>query len=159
MPQWTYNGKKYGVDGGSPCTQEPADLWDLAFWTKKTGTKRKKNKRCTQILKKFGSSMWDNVDYVKVYNKGRNRGRCLFPRKSIKDDNKEERILKEINNSGKTKVAWFPNYCATCDPAAKKGNGILERHNVVEAQRADCTSVYLKGFILMVHVSVFNVFI
>merc|ERR1711974_514040 len=116
MPKWTYNGKTHGGMDKSPCTNDPADLRDLAFWSKKTGTKRKKNKRCTKILKQFGTSMWDKVDYVKVFNKRTYRGKCLFPKKSIKDYIKEERILKEINNSGRTKVAWFPYYCATCDP-------------------------------------------
>ena len=128
MPTWTYNGKTYGRDNvnDSPCTNDPADLWDLAFWSKKTGTKLKvKNKRCYSILQQFGLSLWENTsDYLKVYRNGHLRGKCYFPLKSIneiKDERKKSRMKEQIRKTGRSKGQWFPSYCATCDPKAKKG--------------------------------------
>ena len=129
MPTWTYNGKTYGHDNvnDSPCTNDPADLWDLAFWSKKTGKTRRKNRRCTRILKQFGPSLWDKADFVKIFNKRKRRGRCLFPKKSIKDEKgfRADRMLKEIKRTGRTKGSWFPYWCATCNPEAKEGKEIV----------------------------------
>ena len=125
MPKWSYDGKMYGGNDKTPCTQEPADLKDLAFWSKKTGTKFKVNRRCSSILKQFGMSIWGNSsDYLKVYSKGQLRGKCYFPMKSIDEiegDGKKLRIKEKIHKSGRSKGLWFPPYCATCDPKAKKG--------------------------------------
>ena len=131
MPTWTYNGKTYGRDNvnESPCTNDPADLWDLAFWSKKTGITRRKNRRCTRILKQFGPSLWDKADFVRIGTKRKPRGRCLFPKKSIKEmrsRGRGERMLKEIKRTGRTKGSWFPSWCATCDPKAKKGKDIAK---------------------------------
>ena len=130
MPTWTYNGKTYGRDNvnESPCTNDPADLFDLAFWSKKTGKTRRKNRRCTRILKQFGPSLWDKADFVNITANGKRKGRCLFPKKSIKDmgEFKEGRMLKEIKRTGRTKGSWFPSWCATCDPKAKKGKEIAK---------------------------------
>ena len=144
MPTWTYNGKTYGRDNAneSPCTDDPADLYDLAFWSKKTAKTRRKNRRCTRILKEFGPSLWDKAEYVKIFNKRTKRklrGRCLFPKKSIKDTGfKADRMLKEIKRTGRTKGSWFPSWCATCDPEAKKGKEILKAV-ILEVQ---CTKIW-----------------
>ena len=142
MPTWTYNGKTYGRDNvnDSPCTNDPADLRDLAFWSKKTGKTRRKNRICIRILKQYGPSLWDKADFVKRFDKGKQGGRCLFPKKSIKDKGfKADRMLKEIKRTGKTKGSWFPKWCATCDPRAKKGKEIVLAV-ILEVQ---CTEIWL----------------
>ena len=125
MPKWSYYGKTYGGKGKTPCTRDPADLKDLAFWSRKTGTRWKVNRRCYSILQQFGLSLWENSsDYLKVYRNGHLRGKCYFPLKSlneIKDDRKKSRIKEKIRKTGRSKGPWFPSYCATCDPKAKKG--------------------------------------
>ena len=142
MPTWTYNGKTYGRDNvnNSPCTNDPADLQDLAFWSKKTGKTRRKNRRCTRILKEFGPSLWDKADFVNITANRKRKGRCLFPKKSIKDmgEFKEGRILKEIKRTGRTKGSWFPSWCATCDPKAKEGKEIVK----VVILEVQCTEIW-----------------
>ena len=142
MPTWTYNGKTYGRDNvnESPCTNDPADLYDLAFWSKKTGKTRRWNKRCIRILKKFGPSLWDKADFVKFFAKGKLKGRCLFPKKSIKDEGplRADRMLKQIKREGRTKGSWFPKWCATCDPNAKEGKEILK----AVILKVQCTEIW-----------------
>ena len=140
MPTWTYNGKTYGRDNvnNSPCTNDPADLQDLAFWSKKTGKTRRKNRRCTRILKEFGPSLWDKADFVRIFAKGKRRGRCLYPKKSIKESRRAERMHKEIKRTGRTKGPWFPSWCATCDPKAKEGKEIVK----VVILEVQCTEIW-----------------
>ena len=141
MPKWSYNGKTYGGTGKTPCTQDPADLKDLAFWSKKTGTKFKVNRRCRSILKQFGMSILGySSNYLKVYSKGQLRGKCYFPMKSINEI--KLRIKEKIHKTGRSKGPWFPSYCATCDPKAKKG----KQHFCLPHGRPRCTSfLFLLG--------------
>ena len=70
------------------------------------------------------SILGDSANYLKVYRKRQLRGKCYFPMKSIneiKDESQKLRIKEKLHKTGRFKGSWFPSYCATCDPKAKKG--------------------------------------